>query len=155
MKYTIREIEAFTVIGQEVELTNYQKRNIQISTQFWRKFNSNLKKSYLSQAGNWIKYAFTEKRNGKLFYFCAIPKRNIIPDNFLYKEIQAYKYLVVEHTGSMDKIYETYSKIYKELLPNTEYALLQKDFLHFERYDYRFHWNKESSIIEIWLPIKS
>jgi len=28
MKYTIREIEAFTVIGQEVELTNYQKRNI-------------------------------------------------------------------------------------------------------------------------------
>lgn len=155
MKYTIREIEAFIVIGQEVELTNYQKRNIQISTQFWRKFNSNLKKSYLSQAGNWIKYAFMEKRNGKLFYFCAIPKRNIIPDNFLYKEIQAYKYLVVEHTGSMDKIYETYSKIYKELLPNTEYALLQKDFLHFERYDYRFHWNKESSIIEIWLPIKS
>lgn len=155
MKYTIREIEAFTVIGQEVELTNYQKRNIQISIQFWRKFNSNLKKSYLSQAGNWIKYAFMEKRNGKLFYFCAIPKRNIIPDNFLYKEIQAYKYLVVEHTGSMDKIYETYSKIYKELLPNTEYALLQKDFLHFERYDYRFHWNKESSIIEIWLPIKS
>ncbi|MCI9066903.1 MAG: transcriptional regulator, partial [Lachnospiraceae bacterium] len=29
-------------MGQEVELTNYQKRNIQISTQFWRKFNSNL-----------------------------------------------------------------------------------------------------------------
>ena len=75
MKYTIREIEAFTVIGQKVELTNYQKRNIQISIQFWRKFNSNLKKSYLSQAGNWIKYAFMEKRNGKLFYFCAIPKR--------------------------------------------------------------------------------
>ena len=24
-----------------------------------------------------------------------------------------------------------------------------------ERYDYRFHWNKENSIIEIWLPIKS
>lgn len=56
MKYTIREIEAFSVIGQEVELTNYQKRNIQISTQFWRKFNSNLKKSYLSQSGSWIKY---------------------------------------------------------------------------------------------------
>lgn len=45
MKYTIRELETFSVIGQEVELTNYQKRNIQISTQFWRKFNSNLKKS--------------------------------------------------------------------------------------------------------------
>lgn len=53
MKYTIRELETCSVIGQEVELTNYQKRNIQISTQFWRKFNSNLKKSYLSQSGNW------------------------------------------------------------------------------------------------------
>lgn len=26
MKYTIRELNAFSVIGQEVELTNYQKR---------------------------------------------------------------------------------------------------------------------------------
>ena len=55
MKYTIRELEAFSVIGQEVELTNYHKRNIQISTQFWRKFNADLKKSYLSQFENWIK----------------------------------------------------------------------------------------------------
>lgn len=52
MKYTIRELEAFSVIGQEVELTNYEKRNIQISTLFWGKFNDNLKKSYLSQSGN-------------------------------------------------------------------------------------------------------
>lgn len=28
MKYTIREVEAFSVIGQEAELTNYQKRNL-------------------------------------------------------------------------------------------------------------------------------
>ena len=46
MKYIIRELEAFSVIDQEVEFTNYQKRNIQISTQFWRKFNADLKKSY-------------------------------------------------------------------------------------------------------------
>lgn len=26
---------------QEIELTNFQKKNIQISTQFWRKFNKN------------------------------------------------------------------------------------------------------------------
>lgn len=154
MKYTIRELEAFSVIGQEVELTNYQKRNIQISTQFWRKFNSNLKKSYLSQSGNWIKYAFMERRNEKLFYFCSIPKRNVVPNNFVYKEIQHYKYLVVEHIGSMDKIYETYGMIYQEILPKMEYIPLQENFLHFEKYDYRFHWNKENSIIEIWLPIK-
>lgn len=114
MKYTIRELEAFSVIGQEVELTNYHKRNIQISTQFWRKFNADLKKSYLSQFENWIKYAFMIKRNGKLFYFCSIPKRNVIPDGFIYKDIQSYKYLAVEHIGSMDNLYETYRKIYQK-----------------------------------------
>ena len=67
MKYTIRELETFSVIGQEVELTNYQKRNIQISTQFWRKFNSNLKKSYLSQSGNWI-------MTKSLLYIAGFPK---------------------------------------------------------------------------------
>lgn len=123
--------------------------------QFWRKFNSNLKKSYLLQSGNWIKYAFMERRNGKLFYFCSIPKRNVIPDNFVCKEIQHYKYLVAEHIGSMNKLYETYKKIYQEILPDTDYILLQDRFLHFERYDYRFHWNMEDSIIEIWIPIES
>lgn len=47
INFSIKELNAFAVIGQEVELTNYQKKNIQISTQFWRKFNSSLKKAYL------------------------------------------------------------------------------------------------------------
>lgn len=46
INFSIKELNAFAVIGQEVELTNYQKKNIQISTQFWRKFNSSLKKAY-------------------------------------------------------------------------------------------------------------
>lgn len=39
--FSIKELNTFSVIGQEIELTNYQKKNIQISTQFWRKFNKN------------------------------------------------------------------------------------------------------------------
>ena len=34
INFSIKELNAFAVIGQEVELTNYQKKNIQISTQF-------------------------------------------------------------------------------------------------------------------------
>ena len=30
MNFSIKELNAFAVIGQEVELTNYQKKNIQI-----------------------------------------------------------------------------------------------------------------------------
>lgn len=155
MKYLIRELEAFSVIGQKIELTNSKRNNILISTGFWRTFNNNLKKAYLSQGGNWVKYAFMERIDGKLYYYCAIPKKVVVPKGFLYKEIKAQRYLVVEHIGSMDKIYDTYSELYQELLPNTEYIPLQESFLHFEKYDYRFHWNREDSIIEIWLPISS
>ena len=115
MNFSIKELNAFAVIGQEVELTNYQKKNIQISTQFWRKFNSSLKKSYLSQSGNWVKYAFMERRNGKLYYFCSIPKRTILPDNFLYKEIPSYKYLVMEHIGAMEKYMKLMEKFIRKL----------------------------------------
>ena len=154
MKYEIRELEEFSVVGQEIELTNLQRKNVQISTQFWRTFNNNLKKSYLPQYGNWIKYAFMERKNGKLFYYCAIPKRTVIPEGFICKEIKACKYLVTEHIGLMNGIYDTYTKLYQEVLSNVECIPLQEVFLHFERYDYRFHWNRENSVIEIWLPIK-
>ena len=41
MNYRICELESFSVIGQEIELTNRQKENIQICVDFWRKFNNN------------------------------------------------------------------------------------------------------------------
>ena len=154
MNYRICEIDSFSVIGQEIELTNKQKENVKICVDFWRKFNNNLKKAYLSQSGNWIKYAFMEKREDKLFYYCSIPRKIVVPEGFVSKEIASCKYMVVEHIGSMERIYETYTKIYKEILPNTEYTPLRESFLHFERYDARFHWNREHSIIEIWIPIK-
>ena len=58
--YSIRKLDAFSVIGKEVELTNYQKRNIEISTQFWRKFEGKFEKSDLLQSGNGVKDAFME-----------------------------------------------------------------------------------------------
>ena len=46
MNYRICELESFSVIGKEIELTNRQKENIKICVDFWRKFNNNLKKAY-------------------------------------------------------------------------------------------------------------
>lgn len=155
MNITVKELDAFSVIGQRIELANTQKKNIQISTQFWRVFNSNLKKAYLIQHGNWTKYAFMEKREGKLFYYCAIPKKIVVPDGFVEKKIDAHQYLVVEHVGSMDRIYDTYKEIYQNLLPSTKLTPSQENFMHFERYSERFNWNREDSVIEIWLPVKS
>lgn len=155
MKYTIQELESFSVVGREIELTHSQKTNVQISTKFWQTFNMSLKRSKLSQSENWVKYAFMERRNGQLFYYCAIPKKDIIPEGFILKEMKAQRYLVVEHIGPMSKIYRTYGEIYQEILPNMDYKPFQESFIHFEKYDYRFHWNQGNSIIEIWVPIKN
>ena len=95
-----------------------------------------------------------EKHDGKLFYYCAVPQKVVVPEGFIPKRVNPYRYMVVEHIGSMDKIYETYEKIYKEILPNSGYMPLQNEFLHFEKYDYRFHWNSSESIIEIWIPVQ-
>lgn len=154
MNYSLRKLDAFLVIGQVVELTQSKRKNITISTQFWRIFNTNLKKSHLSQSGNWQKYAFMERRMGKLYYYCAIPFKTEIPDGFYLKEVKPHLYLVVEHHGAMMNIYETYDQIYRHLLPNIHYEPLKEDCIHFERYDHRFHWNREDSIIEIWVPIR-
>lgn len=153
MNYEIRELEEFSVIGQEIELTKFQRENIEISKKYWQTFNMNLKKSYLSQQGNWVKYAFMERKNEKLFYYCAIPQRVAVPEGFEVKKIKSGKYLVGEHLGSMDRIYDSYTKIYQEIIPGAGYIPFQTDFLHFERFDHRFHWNNENSIIEIWVPI--
>ena len=134
MNYTICEMDSFSVIGQKIELTNRQKENIKICIEFWREFNNNLKKAYLLQLGNWIKYAFMERREDRLFYYCAIPRKIVVPEGFVSKEIASCKYMVVEHIGSMDKIYETYTKIYKEILPNTEHTPLRESFLHEEEW---------------------
>ena len=44
MNYRIQELDEFFVVGQDIELTTSQRRNLQISTSFWRQFNINLKK---------------------------------------------------------------------------------------------------------------
>lgn len=154
MKYKICELEALSVIGKEIMLTKSQKENMNISKQFWITFNKSLKDSSIFQSKNWVKFAFMERRDGNLFYYCAVLKKEVVKEGFILKNIEPYTYLVVEHAGGMDKIYDTHTKLYKDIVANTKYIPLPENFLHFERYDHRFHWNNKHSIIEIWLPIK-
>lgn len=154
MNYRIQTLDEFLIIGQEIELTNSQRQNIQISTSFWRQFNTNLKTFHLSQSGHWIKYALMERRRGRLYYFCAIPQTSYIPHGFESRSIQSHQYMVVEHIGPMNQIYQTYGKIYEKILPESQYIPIKNDFIHFEKYDYRFHWNRNDSVIEIWIPVQ-
>lgn len=153
MSYRIESLDTFTVIGQEIELTNSKSKNMKLSIPFWRQFNAQLKKAKLSQSGHWLKYAFMYRHVGKLYYYCAIPKKDFVPIGFIERTVASQIYMVVEHVGQMSRIYKTYDRIYNEILPNSGYQVKNDIFLHFEKYDNRFHWNQVHSIIEIWVPI--
>ena len=73
--------------------------------------------------------------------------KNHYPRGFLYKEIPSYKYLVVEHIGAMDKIYETYGKIYEEIIPSTSYIPI-KILSYTLKIRLSFHWNSDNSVLK-------
>lgn len=155
LHYRIEELPAFSVIGLEQELTNQKSQNLKRCLAFWPQFNQQLKLNRLNQANqNWTKFAFMERRENQLTYFCAIPCSNEIPANFILKEIPASSYLVVEHLGSIDRIYSIYEELYQKLIPSLDVSLAQTAFLHFEKYDQRFYWKRADSVIEIWVPIR-
>ena len=44
--------------------------------------------------------------------------------------------------------------VYKEIIPKNNILVENRQFVYFEKYDYKFHWNREDSVIEIYIPIK-
>src|SRR5574344_2067388 len=64
------------------------------------------------------------------------------------------KFLRVEHIGNMNKLKDTINYVYKEIIPKNNILVENRQFVYFEKYDYKFHWNREDSVIEIYIPIK-
>lgn len=154
MDYKIIELEEFSVIGIRYELSKSLSNNIKLAQNYWKNFNIKLRNNKLYLGSNWCKYAFIEKIENKVFYYISIRKKNYIPDNFTEKIIWKSKYLKVEHIGNMNKLKDTINYVYKEIIPKNNILVESKQFIYFEKYDYKFHWNKVDSVIEIYIPIK-
>ena len=68
------------------------------------------------------------------------------------------EYKIFTHNGKIENIKNTIYEIYKIVLPKLKLNIeehTKTGFLHFEKYDYRFQWNKPNSIIDIYLPLKT
>ncbi len=146
--------------GLVTELTKSQTDNFEIIQKHWVNFNEELKKLKLNQnGGNWTKYGITYKIGEKYFYLTAIPtKNNLVPDHFESLEIPKGEYEIFTHKGKMENIKKTIFEIYKIVLPKSNLKIedhSKTGFLHFEKYDYRFKWNKSTSIINIYLPLNT
>lgn len=152
--------ESIQTCGLVIELTKSQTKNFEIIQKHWVNFNKELKKFKLNQNdGNWTKYGITFKTGKKYFYFAGIPKKvGIIPDHFEKKEIPKGEYEIFTHKGEMENIKNTIYDIYKLVLPKSSLKIedqTKTGFIHFEKYDYRFKWNKSTSEIDIYLPLNT
>jgi len=148
------------ICGIAIELTSSQTENFVVIQKHWKNFNDQLKKYGLTQnGGNWEKFGITFKANEKYYYFAAIPMQNQrFPDHFIRKEIPKGDYKVFTHKGKMESIKQTISEIYKVILPKSDLQVedqAKAKFFHFEKYNYRFHWNRADSIIDIYLPVNT
>ena len=154
MDYQIIELEEFNVIGIRYELSKSLSNNVKLAQNHWKIFNSKLRNNKLYLGSNWCKYAFIEKIENKIFYYISIPKKDFVPNDFTEKIILKSKYLRVEHICNMNKLKDTINYVYKEIIPKNNILVENRQFVYFEKYDYKFHWNREDSVIEIYIPIK-
>ena len=157
----MKEIEHnIMTIGLVVELTTSQTKNFEIIQKHWINFNHELKKWKLAQVnGDWVKYGITFKIDEQYFYLTSIPTADkSFPRHFKRLDIPKGMYEVFAHKGEMRNIKNTLFNIYKVMLPKSNLTFekeTESGILHFEKYDYRFQWNKPTSIIDIYLPLKT
>lgn len=146
--------------GLVTELTKSQTDNFEIILKQWKAFNEELKRLKINKnGGNWVKYGITFKKGDKYFYLTAVPTNNSsIPDHFSSVEILKGDYEVFTHKGKMENIKQTIYEIYKVILPKSNLKIenhKKTGFIHFEKYDFQFQWNKPHSVIEIYLPLRT
>lgn len=74
-----------------------------------------------------------------------------VPSGMVQRVVPAARYAVFEHRGAMERLGETYNYIFGEWLPTHKVRALGQDI--FERYDARFSFDSEDSVLEIWVPV--
>ena len=155
MNYRIVTRKSCKVIGLQVELTTSQNENHRIIARHWKRFNRELRVRELRFDGNWLKYGITMKIKNQITYLTAVPKITDVV-GFVEKELESGEYICFEHMGNMGLLKSTIHGIYKKIIPESNFELDEsRTTIHFEQYDHRFLWNTPTSIIDIYVPIKT
>lgn len=153
MDFEIIKKEQLQICGLSVELINSQKENYRIIRKHWTRFNADLRNRKIVQGQNWEKFGVTIKKPDSYFYLTAIPHSNEIP-GFESIELPAGDYACFQHIGSMELIKTSINTIYKQVVPVSDLKINpERTVIHYEYYNHRFHWNRNNSTIDIFLPL--
>jgi predicted transcriptional regulator YdeE len=154
-------IDNIELIGMETKLTQSQNTNFEIIAKHWKIFNSNLHqiKGRSTSSPNWVKYGLTYKENEIYNYFASIPYdlNYSYPSKMIRKKISSGYFALFHHKGKMMDIKRTVICIFKDVIPSNNLNIKNTEsfrIIYFEKYDKKFLWNKDDSIIELLVPIK-
>jgi len=155
MKYEIKYIPKISVCYFETQLTTSHQKNSSIISDHWKKFNSLLRLNEIKFDSEWQKFGITIKINNQYYYQCAFPSKNHIPQ-FKHSNIPAENFAKFNHAGPLYSLSKTINQIYKQIIPRSPLDIdLNRSLIHYERYDSKFNWNNQNSIIEIFVPLKN
>lgn len=154
MKYKIKNVPKINVCYFEIQLTTSHQNNFYIISGHWKKFNTLIRINGIKFDAKWEKFGITIKTENQYFYRCAFYSENRIPQ-FERAHIPAGSYAKFIHTGPLYSLSKTINQIYKTILPNSPLDIdVHRTVIHYERYDSRFNWNDQNSIIEIYVPLQ-
>lgn len=155
MTYDLITLAAANIAYVETPLSTSHSQNAAIITNHWKKFNSLLRANQVQLGANWQKFGLTMKINGQYTYRCAYKTDHANPA-FNTTTIQAGQFAKFSHVGPISQISTTINQIYKSAIPTHSLDIdINRTLLHFEQYDARFNWNNPTSVVDIYLPLKS
>ena len=160
--FQIVEIGLIPAVGISTTLTRSQHENSVTISDLWKRFNKDIYKivNRPPSGTDWEKFGITYAQSQQYSYLAAIPYLDDmrVPSHMVRKNIARGRYACISHTGKMSGLKSTIHNIYKNILPQSNLTLESPEkagLIHFERYDYRFHWNRRDSIIEVYVPIET
>lgn len=153
MNFEIVTKKEMSVCGLRTELTTSQNENYRIIRNHWQKFNRKLQKNNILGGSNWKKFGITLKKDNKYEYLTAVPL-DIGIDGFESLVIPEGQFACFQHLGRMDLIKNTVYNIYKKIIPESGLVIdKERELIHYEYYNHRFNWNRDDSIIGIYVPV--
>jgi predicted transcriptional regulator YdeE len=155
MKYIKINVPQINVSYFETQLTTSLQNNFLIIQSHWKKFNTLLRINEIKFDSEWEKFGITIKTENQYFYRCAFYSESRIPQ-FEHSHIPAGSYAKFTHTGPLYSLSKTINQIYKTIIPSSPLDIdLNRLVIHYERYDSRFNWNNQNSIIEIYVQLQN
>lgn len=158
--WKITPIVAFNVLGLVAPITKSHQTNAKIIRRLWQKLNRRLHevKNRPQNSDEWQKWGIAFRKKGYLFYCAGIPcaREMTVPDGFEIIHVDSFEYARFDHVGPLFRLKTTLNYIFKKGVLSIPYKTFIKHpsgLVYLERYDNRFHWNGDNSVVEILVPI--